>query len=130
MHFSTGASQQPWQPVMTVNTTSTHYWLNWRVLLCAFWVFSSVVVGAILIWRYEGPAHGSARAEEEEGRAQDGRQKSVRTLYDDESWRPCLKDIHPAWLLAFRITSFFVMLTLLIANLIVDGGSIFYYYTQ
>nr|CAD1838359.1 unnamed protein product [Ananas comosus var. bracteatus] len=124
-----GASQQPWQPVMTVNTASAHYWLNWRVLLCALWVFSSVVVGAILIWRYEGPADGSARAQEE-GRAEDGRQKSVGTLYDDESWRPCLKDIHPAWLLAFRMTSFFVMLTLLIANLIVDGGSIFYYYTQ
>jgi hypothetical protein len=51
-------------------------------------------------------------------------------LYDDEAWRPCLRDIHPAWLLAYRLISFFVLLSLLIVIVISDGGDIFYYYTQ
>ncbi|KAJ3708854.1 hypothetical protein LUZ61_012559 [Rhynchospora tenuis] len=109
-----------WEPTMAVGTTSSNYWLNWRVLLCSIWILVCMVVASILIWRYEGPGHRSRSSEKQrEG-----------LLYDDEAWRPCLKEIHPAWLLAFRLVSFFILLGLLIVIIIVDGGSIFFYYTQ
>ncbi|KAL9239607.1 hypothetical protein vseg_013915 [Gypsophila vaccaria] len=38
--------------------------------------------------------------------------------------------MHPCWLLAFRVCAFLVLFILLIVNAIVDGGSIFFYYTQ
>lgn len=30
-------------------------------------------------------------------------------VFEDETWRPCLRNIHPAWLLAFRVVAFFVL---------------------
>nr|XP_029124385.1 uncharacterized protein LOC105058816 [Elaeis guineensis] len=123
MHFSTGPSKSSWQPVMAADTTHPDYWLNWRVSLCGIWVLSCVIIAFILIWKYEGS--NSVR----EDRA-DTRRETLGTLYMDESWRPCLQEIHPAWLLAFRVTAFFVLLALLVVNAIVNGGDIFYYYTQ
>ncbi|XP_072998490.1 uncharacterized protein [Typha latifolia] len=104
-------------------TNTTYYWLNWRVLLCAIWVLSCMIIASILIWKNEGS--DSEREEETEDQPE-----RAGTLYADESWRPCLKQIHPAWLLGFRVISFFILLALLTVNIIVDGGSILYYYTQ
>lgn len=124
MHFSTGPSKSSWQPVMAAaDTTDPDYWLNWRVSLCGMWVLSCVIIASFLIWKYEGSNS------EREDRAET-RQETLGTLYMDESWRPCLQEIHPAWLLAFRVTAFFVLLALLVVNAIVNGGDIFYYYTQ
>lgn len=109
-----------WEPTMAVGTTSSSYWLNWRVLLCSIWILACMIVASILIWRYEG--HCS--------RPQSSEKEREGLLYDDEAWRPCLKEIHPAWLLAFRLVSFFVLLGLLIVIIVVDKGTIFYYYTQ
>jgi len=81
------------------------------------------MVAAILLWKYEGP-----NSQSEEG--DETRLKALGTLYDDEAWRPCLNTIHPAWLLAFRVLSFFLLLALLITNAVIDGAGIFYYYTQ
>ena len=50
-------------------------------------------------------------------------------LYDDESWKPCLKEIHPVWLLIYRVVAFLILLGLLIVS-ISEGGEVFYYYTQ
>jgi len=55
---------------------------------------------------------------------------SSSILYEDETWKPSLKGIHPAWLLAFRIFAFIVLMVLLILTVTTDGGTIFYYYTQ
>jgi len=95
----------------------------------------SMLFASFLISRYEGPKNPRPNANNNGGTQSGGGLASKKEgnpgiLYQDEVWRPCLKGIHPAWLLAFRVCAFLVLLILLIINAIVDGASIFYYYTQ
>ncbi|XP_073007408.1 uncharacterized protein [Typha latifolia] len=115
-------TEESWHP--TSDTTNVDYWLNWRAVVSAIWVLSSIVIASILIWKYEGSHHH----QEEEEIGSQGRR--VGTLYDDESWRPCLNGIHPAWLLAFRVASFSILLALLIVDIRMEGTANLYYYTD
>ncbi|XP_020585997.1 uncharacterized protein LOC110028477 isoform X2 [Phalaenopsis equestris] len=108
---------------MVSNTMDPSYWLNWRFLLCAVWVLSSMAVASFLMWKYEGFRTDGT----EGGEAQNGKRG---TLYEDEAWRPCLRTIHPVWLLVFRVVAFFVFVALLAVTIVVDGVSILFYYTQ
>ncbi|XP_015580620.2 uncharacterized protein LOC8288990 isoform X2 [Ricinus communis] len=123
MSFITGSTKDTWHPSMTADTTIANYWLNWRFFLCAIWVLISTIIASLLIWKNEN----FHKVERDCG---ENKIETEADLYDDETWRPCLKGIHPAWLLAFRVSAFFVLLVLLIVAAFVDGGSIFYYYTQ
>lgn len=126
MDFLTGGSKNSWQPVMGADTTTSSYWLNWRVFLCSVWILISMGLASYLITKYEGPLRRKF-GNREDNEADDD---YGGVVYDDELWKPCLKGIHPAWLMTFRIFAFFVLLILIILNAVVDGGSIFYYYTQ
>ncbi|KAF3437013.1 hypothetical protein FNV43_RR19766 [Rhamnella rubrinervis] len=108
---------------MTADTTTSSFWLNWRVLICGIWVLISMTLALLLIWKFEGFRKSKRDTRETQ-------QDSPGVLYDDETWRPCLKEIHPAWLLAFRVVAFIVLLVLLIITAFADGGAIFYFYTQ
>ncbi|KAJ6875517.1 hypothetical protein NC652_035040 [Populus alba x Populus x berolinensis] len=123
MSFTTGSPKDTWQPVMTANTTIASYWLNWRFFLCAIWVLILMTIALILIWKNE---HRCGVERDSGG----NRQEAEAPFYDDETWRPCLEGIHPAWLLVFRVFAFFALSVLLIISVFVDGGSIFYFYTQ
>ncbi|KAF6157432.1 hypothetical protein GIB67_004370 [Kingdonia uniflora] len=111
---------------MTSDSTCLSYWLNWRVLLCAIWVGLPMVFASFLLWRYEGSK--KLKSDEEETQTQQERRSDV--LYLDEAWRPCLKGIHPVWLLVFRVIAFFALLGSLSIDVFKYGGSVFYYYTQ
>lgn len=108
---------------MTVNTTNPGYWLSWSFFLCTLWVLLLMVFASFLISKYEKP-----RNLESEDR--ENQEELAGILYEDEVWKPCLKGVHPVWLLAYRILAFLVLMILLGVNVAVDGGSIFYFYTQ
>ncbi|KAK2442898.1 hypothetical protein P8452_21312 [Trifolium repens] len=130
MSFLTGSPKGSWEPIMTVKTNTQSYWLNWRVLLCSIWVLLSIIFSLLLILKYEKLLRNASSSNGSETERETQEEENSAILYEDETWRPCLKGIHPAWLLAFRIFAFFVLLVLLTFNAVVDGGSIFYYYTQ
>lgn len=123
MSFLAGLSDHTWKPVMTTETNTLSYWMNWRFFVCALFLAIVMVVAALLIWKYEGfkrPKPGS----------RDDSQDSVGSLYEDELWRTCVKGIHPAWLLAYRTLAFAVLFALILSDAVTSGGSIFLFYTQ
>jgi len=103
----------------TTDSTTLSYWLNWRVLLCVVSVLLSMVLACLTIWKRESSRNLTF---------DNGENQS--TLCGDEAWKPCLKDIHPVCLLAFRVISFSSLLASLIAKIHVSHGTTFYYYTQ
>ncbi|MED6174056.1 hypothetical protein PIB30_065271 [Stylosanthes scabra] len=109
MKFATGSPKDTWHPMIKADTTTLTYWLNWRVYLCSICLLVPAIFSVVLIWKYESfrkPAiHGSMESQKEKEE-----DEVSQTLYEDETWRPCLRGIHPAWLLAFRVLAFSVLL--------------------
>ncbi|CAK9176135.1 unnamed protein product [Ilex paraguariensis] len=103
--------------------TTLSYWLNWRVLLCAIWVFTSMLIASFIIWRYE---YLGRRDSYKEGTLQE----KAWFVGEDDSWKPCVKEVHPICLMAFRIFAFCLLLGVSIVDVVVHGGDLFYYYTQ
>uniref|UniRef100_A0A0E0JEN1 Uncharacterized protein n=1 Tax=Oryza punctata TaxID=4537 RepID=A0A0E0JEN1_ORYPU len=124
----TGAMQSS---AMAVDTTAPEYWLNWRFMLCAVSVYSCMVLACFLIWKYEGPSspdgNGDGGGDSEDTRPP---RAASGVVYLEDCWKPCLEQIHPGWLLAFRVVSFFILASLLAIDVVVDGWSVFLYYTQ
>jgi len=103
------------------DTTTLSYWLNWRFFCCAFSVLLPTVLAFHVIWKdIRSRKFTSGKGEHHREGA----------LYGDEAWKPCLKEIHPVFLLVFRIIAFSSLLASLVSKFCVNGGSIFFYYTQ
>ncbi|GMJ13210.1 hypothetical protein like AT1G70505 [Hibiscus trionum] len=104
-------------------TTTTSYWLNWRFFVCSLFVLFYFVVATFLISKFEGRKRSNQQGGEDQKAA-------PGEVFEEEAWNTCLKSIHPAWLLGYRMFAFITMLTLLVINAFVDGISIFFFYTQ
>ena len=115
---------------MAVDTTEPEYWLNWRFLLCALWVYSCMVLACFLIWKYEGPSSRNSNGDDGGDREEAPSRAGPGVVYLEDCWKPCLEEIHPGWLLAFRLVAFFILASILLVDIITDGWSIFLYYTQ
>ncbi|XP_010502783.1 PREDICTED: uncharacterized protein LOC104780020 [Camelina sativa] len=101
--------------------TSFEYWFNWRVLLCAIWVITPMIVSLFVLWKYEDSSVQTQPP-------LDGHDGDVLCI--DDVWRPCFKRIHPGWLLGFRVLGFYFLLVNNIVRLVNRGWRIYYYYTQ
>lgn len=104
------------------DTTLLSYWFNWRVFLCSLLVMLSVFIAFILLWKYEYSA-------DEDSSTSDSRAESWH-LWFNEAWRPCVKEVNPIWLMAFRLVSFFLLVAGLTSDFVIYGSSLFFYYTQ
>ncbi|KAF7819554.1 plant/MGF10-16 protein [Senna tora] len=107
----------------TTDTTTLSYWLHWRVFLCAVLVLLPIVIALWIIWKREGYRHLTP----EKGENQQDRNRIFRS---DDTWKPCLKDIHPICLLVFRVLAFSLLLASLVAKILSNGVVMFFYYTQ
>ena len=109
---------------VTADTTTLSNWLNWRVLLCSVIVLTPIVIAFFIIWKYEGlkPVTWDGRESQED--------LGCNELCDDDVWRPCLQEIHPFWLLGYRVFAFSFTLASNVCQVVANGGGIFYYYTQ
>ncbi|PKI42666.1 hypothetical protein CRG98_036948 [Punica granatum] len=105
---------------MAEDTSSPSYWLNVTFLLCAIIILLPIFLAGFLVWKYEG--FNVLRGE--------NRQSNAGFLHKDEPWRTCLKGIRPAWLLGYRVFAFAVLFSLITTNIVLNGGGIFFFYTQ
>ncbi|XVE83999.1 hypothetical protein DITRI_Ditri16bG0133600 [Diplodiscus trichospermus] len=110
---------------VTEGTTTLNYWLNWRVLLCSLIVLTPVVIAFFIIWKYEGLKQVTCDGTESQ------EDLDCNEFYDDDHvWKPCLEEIHPFWLFGYRVFAFSFTLATNVIKVVVNGGAIFYYYTQ
>ncbi|XP_065878646.1 uncharacterized protein [Euphorbia lathyris] len=105
--------------MITPDSTALSYWLNWRVLLCAIWVFTPMLASVFILRKYEGLYD-----------LRSCRGQIDHLFYQDRAWRPCLLQIHPIWLLVYRAIAFSLLLISLVDKVYVSGFVMFYYYTQ
>ncbi|KAL4570184.1 hypothetical protein LXL04_025835 [Taraxacum kok-saghyz] len=119
------ASNKELRPLMADDTTTLSYWLTWRFFLCALWIIIAMIGATILIIKYEVFTQKKTDRKDNEHDIE-----PIGILYEDETWKTSLKSLHPAWLLGYRLLAFGIMLSILIANLIVAGPDVFFFYTQ
>lgn len=110
------------QLLVAEDTNTLSYWLNWRVFMCAVWVVTPMIAASFIIWKYESSGNS-----ESNGRRT---QQESSLVHYDKSWKPCLKGIHPIFLMVFRMIAFSLLLVALSFDLAIHGAELFYYYTQ
>ncbi|GAB4846733.1 hypothetical protein Ancab_025741 [Ancistrocladus abbreviatus] len=110
------------QLLLTTDTTTLSHWLNWRVGLCAIWILTSMATSSYIIWKCEGSDHPKHHKRESH--------QLPQLFHDDDAWRTSLREVHPIWLLAFRVLAFSLFLAILIVEIVIHGVAMLFYYTQ
>ncbi|KAJ9537223.1 hypothetical protein OSB04_029956 [Centaurea solstitialis] len=75
-------------------------------------------MASYVIKKYEGSKGPRSTREQEEV------DDDIGVVFKHQLWRTCWREIHPAWLLAYRMVAFFMLLFLLVVDVIVFGGLI------
>ncbi|KAL8471304.1 hypothetical protein ACS0TY_028190 [Phlomoides rotata] len=110
------------QLLMSDDPHTLSYWLNLKVFLCAVWVITPMIAASFILWKYESSGILGSNGRRTQ-------QESSRVRYD-KSWKPCLKEIHPIFLMVFRMIAFSLLLVTLSFDLAIHGAELLYYYTQ
>ncbi|XP_063939675.1 uncharacterized protein LOC108222523 isoform X2 [Daucus carota subsp. sativus] len=86
------------------------YWLQWQVLVCALIIIIPLGISLKITIRSSGNGH--------------------QQLKSCDLWLPCWKNLHPKWLLLYRVIAFCSMAFLLYQTVASFGLFVFYFYTQ
>ena len=86
------------------------YWLQWQVLVCALIIIIPLGISLKITIRSSGNVH--------------------QQLKSCDLWLPCWKNLHPKWLLLYRVIAFCFMALLLCQTVVSFGPFICFYYTQ
>ncbi|KAG0501622.1 hypothetical protein HPP92_001694 [Vanilla planifolia] len=86
---------------------SLAYWLRWQVLVCAL---IAALPAAAAVWLIK--------------------KKERQNLRAMNLWVPYWRNVSPFWLLAYRGIVFLLMAWLLVMLVLIEGVSVFYFYTQ
>eukprot|EP00249_Psilotum_nudum_P017844 c26520_g1_i1 orf=219-1163(-) len=81
-----------------------------NLALCAATVFATGVVSVAVAVSFELSGRGY--------------------VCEDDLWKPCWRNVRPRWLLAVRVISFLYLLSILIYDFLLNGPSIYEYYTE
>lgn len=103
--------------------------LLWPFLICIFMVTSFVVVGIAILCRYEGGKVSGPRLEQLEDPSIVGI-LPIGYLCREELWMSCGGAVRPELLLVFRALAVAYLLPQLLYNIVKDGVSGYFFYTQ
>lgn len=92
-----------------VEVGGLQYWLQWQVLVCALIILLPAIISLKFIIAKNN-------------------NKPVTNTY--HLWMPCWRNLHPIWLLFYRLFSFISMAYLLLQIVLAFGPFVFYFYTQ
>jgi hypothetical protein len=101
----------------------------WPFLICIFMVTSFVVVGIAILCRYEGGKVSGPRLEQLEDPSIVGI-LPIGYLCREELWMSCGGAVRPELLLVFRALAVAYLLPQLLYNIVKDGFSGYFFYTQ
>ncbi len=122
-----------WFLFYSVSRVSGRWWEEMEFLLpfliCIFMVTSFVVVGIAILCRYEGGKVSGPRLEQLEDPSIVGI-LPIGYLCREELWMSCGGAVRPELLLVFRALAVAYLLPQLLYNIVKDGVSGYFFYTQ
>ncbi len=133
LHRSTIFNLLFWFLFSSVSRVSGRWWEEmeflWPFLICIFMVTSFLVVGIAILCRYEGGKVSGPRLEQLEDPSIVGI-LPIGYLCREELWMSCGGAVRPELLLVFRALAVAYLLPQLLYNIVKDGVSGYFFYTQ
>lgn len=95
---------------MERSSVGLEYWLRWQAPVCALIFLLPTLLSITFIIKKSN--------------------NSPTTFKFIHLWMPCWRNLHPSWLLLYRLFSFISMAYLLYLTVLTFGSFVFYFYTQ